>query len=119
MIKNQIIKIYSLHIKCSIKNTIISLVNDKGEVLKQWSTRSLKKIDSKKNNPYNIQLIINKINKFFYIKKINKLNIYFKGNGLAKYNIINNLKSKIQIFNIIDKNILPFNGCRQKKKKRR
>lgn len=109
-----------LHIKCSFKNTIISLTKNTGDVLKQWSTKSLKKISFKKNTPYNIQLIVYKINKYIKFKKITELNIYFKGTGLGRYNIIKNLRTKkILINDIIDKNFEPFNGCRKKKIKRR
>lgn len=110
----------SLHIQSTLKNTIISLTHFDGKLLKQWSTKSLKKINTKKNNPYNLQLIINKINKFLYLKKIKNLNIYFKGKGLGRYNVIKNLKQKrIKIYNIIDRTFTPFNGCRRKKTKRR
>ncbi len=112
-------EIFSLHVKCSIKNTIISLVTPNQCVLKQWSTKSLKKTELKKNNPYNIQLIINRINRTLFIKKIRHLNIFLKGYGIARYYIVKNLNRKIKISNIINKNTIPFNGCRQKKKKRR
>lgn len=111
-------QIFSLYIKCSIKNTIINLVNIDGKTLKQWSTKSLKKIDLKKNNPYNIYLIMQKINKFLILKKIKYLNIFFKETGIAQYYIINNLKKNLKIYNIVYNTNLPFNGCRQKKKKR-
>lgn len=110
----------NLHIKCTLKNTIISLTKNTGEVLKQWSTKSLKKTKFKKNTPYNVQLIIYKINKYIQLKKIKKLNILFKGTGLGRYNILKNLKKKkIKIGYIFDKTSMPFNGCRIKKMKRR
>ena len=40
--KNNIITA-NLYIKASLKNTIISLTKINGNVLKQWSTKSLKK----------------------------------------------------------------------------
>ena len=118
MILKKKFEIFSLHIKCSIKNTIINLVDNQGKTLKQWSTKSLKKIDLKKNNPYNIFLIINKINKYLIIKKIKYLNLFFKENGIARYYILKNLKKNLKIYNIFYNTNLPFNGCRQKKKKR-
>ena len=38
----------NLHIKCNLKNTIISLTKNDGNLLKQWSTKSLKKTKFKK-----------------------------------------------------------------------
>ena len=110
----------NLHIKCSLKNTLISLTKENGNVLKQWSTKSLKKTKFKKNTPYNVQLIVYQINQYIKIKKIKKLNIHFNGTGLGRYNILRNLqKKKIKIGYIFDKTSIPFNGCRQKKIKRR
>nr|YP_009167035.1 ribosomal protein S11 [Pythium insidiosum]YP_009167059.1 ribosomal protein S11 [Pythium insidiosum]BAS30596.1 ribosomal protein S11 [Pythium insidiosum]BAS30620.1 ribosomal protein S11 [Pythium insidiosum] len=110
----------NLHVKCSLKNTIISLTKNNGNVLKQWSTKSLKKTKFKKNTPYNVQLMVYKINKYIQLKKIQKLNIFLSGTGLGRYNILKNLKKKkIKIGAIFDKTSIPFNGCRQKKMKRR
>lgn len=118
--KKNLLVLAKLHIKCTFKNTIISLTKNTGEVLKQWSTKSLKKTKFKKNTPYNVQLIVYKINKYIQLKKIKKLNIYLKGTGLGRYNILRNLKKKkIKIISIFDTTSIPFNGCRVKKMKRR
>lgn len=110
----------NLHVKSSLKNTIISLTKNNGEVLKQWSTKSLKKTKFKKNTPYNVQLLIYKINQYIQLKKIKKINIHFKGTGLGRFNILKNIKKKyIKIKSIFDKTSKPFNGCRIKKMKRR
>lgn len=118
--KKNLLVLAKLHIKCTFKNTIISLTKNTGEVLKQWSTKSLKKTKFKKNTPYNVQLIVYKINKYIQLKKIKKLNVYLKGTGLGRYNILRNLrKKKIKIISIFDTTSIPFNGCRVKKMKRR
>lgn len=109
-----------LHVKCTFKNTIISLTKKTGEVLKQWSSKSLKKTKFKKNTPYNIQLIVYKVNKYIQLKKIKKLSVYLKGTGVGRYNILRNLKKKkFKIINVFDKTSLPFNGCRVSKMSRR
>ncbi len=118
--KKNIIVFANLHVKNAIKNTIISLTKDNGEVLRQWSTKSLKKTRFKKNTPYNIQLIVYKINKYIKLKKIKRLKINFNGSAFGRYNILKNLQKKyIKIDSIIDRTPIPFNGCRQKKMKRR
>nr|YP_010394052.1 ribosomal protein S11 [Peronospora belbahrii]DAZ88060.1 TPA_asm: ribosomal protein S11 [Peronospora belbahrii] len=117
--KNPLI-LANLHIIANLKNTIISLTNYNGNLLKQWSTKSLKKTRFKKNTPYNVQLIVNKINKYIQLKKIKKIKIYLHGTGLGRYNVLKNLKKKyIKIKYILDRTVKPFNGCRLKKKKRR
>nr|YP_004564324.1 ribosomal protein S11 [Phytophthora andina]ADK76272.1 ribosomal protein S11 [Phytophthora andina] len=116
--KNPLI-LANLHITASLKNTIISLTNYNGNILKQWSTKSLKKTRFKKNTPYNVQLIVYKINKYLQIKKIKKLKVYLHGTGLGRYNVLKNLKKNFKIRYLLDKTTKPFNGCRLKKKKRR
>lgn len=120
--KKNFIILVNLYIQATYKNTLISLTKSSGHVLKQWSTKSLKKTKFKKNTPYNVQLLIYKINKYIKIKKVQQMNIYFKGSGLGRRNIIRNLKiyqNHIAIRYIFDKTPRSFNGCRKKKKKRR
>nr|YP_010508030.1 ribosomal protein S11 [Phytophthora clandestina]UXG56375.1 ribosomal protein S11 [Phytophthora clandestina] len=116
--KNPLI-LANLHITASLKNTIISLTTSKGNLLKQWSTKSLKKTRFKKNTPYNVQLIVYKINKYLQLKKIKKLKVYLHGTGLGRYNVLRNLKKNFKVRYLLDKTIKPFNGCRLKKQKRR
>nr|YP_010394364.1 ribosomal protein S11 [Phytophthora kernoviae]UXG56221.1 ribosomal protein S11 [Phytophthora kernoviae]DAZ88372.1 TPA_asm: ribosomal protein S11 [Phytophthora kernoviae]DAZ88805.1 TPA_asm: ribosomal protein S11 [Phytophthora kernoviae] len=117
--KNPLI-LTNLHITASLKNTIISLTNTTGNLLKQWSTKSLKKTKFKKNTPYNVQLIVYKINKFLQLKKVKKLKVFLHGTGLGRYNVLRNLKKKkFKVKYLLDKTTKPFNGCRLKKQKRR
>ena len=117
--KNPLI-LSNLHVTASLKNTIISLTKSDGNLLNQWSTKSLKKTRFKKNTPYNVQLLVYKINKYLNLKKIKHLKIYLKGTGLGRYNILKNLKKKnCKVKFLIDKTPKPFNGCRLKKEKRR
>lgn len=116
--KNNLI-LTNLYVKCNIKNTLITLTKKNGNVLKQWSTKALKKTKlKKKNNTYNVQLIIYRINQYLKINRIKKINIYLKGIGIGKKNILKNLDKKIKIGYIFDKTPISFNGCRKKKIKR-
>nr|YP_010394680.1 ribosomal protein S11 [Phytophthora quercina]DAZ89117.1 TPA_asm: ribosomal protein S11 [Phytophthora quercina] len=118
--KKNFLILANLHIKASLKNTIISLTTYNGNLLKQWSTKSLKKTRFKKNTPYNVQLIVYKINKYLQLKKIKNLKIFLYGTGLGRYNVLKNLKKKnLKVKYLLDKTTKPFNGCRLKKQKRR
>jgi len=109
-----------LYIQCAIKNTIVSLTTSEGKLFKQWSSKSLKTTDLKKNTPYNIQLIAKRVKKFIFSKKIRFLKIFIKGRGAGRYNIIKHLDSKkFKVIYIFDNTKLPFNGCRLSKQKRR
>jgi small subunit ribosomal protein S11 len=109
-----------LYILCHYKNTIISLTAINGNVLKQWSTKSLKKTKFKKNTPYNVQLITSDVKQYIQTNKIKFLNVYIKGRGLGRYQVLKNLRrASFRIKYVILRNTLPFNGCRQPQKKRR
>lgn len=117
--KNSII-LCNLYIKNNLKNTLISLTNKDGNLLKQWSLRSLKDKKFKKNISYNMYLLFLKINNFLISKKIKKINIFLYGNRKNKKNIIKNFNNKkIKIFFIFNKTSISFNGCKKKKLKRR
>ena len=119
-LKKNLLILANLHITANLKNTLISLTKTNGNVLKQWSTKSLKKTKFKKNTPYNVQLIVYQINKYLQKNKIKKIKIYLHGTGLGRYNVLKNLKKKnIKVKYILDKTIKPFNGCKLKKQKRR
>lgn len=119
-ISNRITKI-SLYIKCTLKNTLITLVNDQQKVIYQTSSKSYPIKIKRKNNAYVLQKIslnILKILKNYNKKKI-KVKIYINGIGAGRYNIIKHLIKKVRVCYIKDLTNLPFNGCRPKKQKRR
>lgn len=109
----------NLHIQANYKNTIIYLTTRKGKLLKQLSTQSLKKTSYKKNTPYNINFITEKINKTLKLKRILKLNVILKGTGYGNRHVMRNLSRDIRVAYMFRKRPIPFNGCRRKKKKRR
>lgn len=110
--------IANLYIKSAFKNTILTLTDSENKPLRQWSTKSLKKIDTKKNSPYNIQRISHSMINFAQKKKIKVLKLYINGKGMGRYNVVKHLKRKFKIFYIEDITPVPFNGCRSKKKKK-
>ena len=42
-----------LYINCALKNTILSLTNEQGQLYKQWSSKSLKKTVNLSSNDRN------------------------------------------------------------------
>ena len=117
--KKNLLILVNLHVIANFKNTIISLTRFNGNLLKQWSTKSLKKTRFKKNTPYNVQLIVNKINKYLKLKKVKNLKVFFYGTGVGRFNVLRNIKRQFKVKYILDRTVKPFNGCRLKKKKRR
>lgn len=121
MDKNLKNTIFCIYIKYSFKNTIINIANYSGQMIKQWSTQSLKKIDRRKNTPYNIQEICKQIQNFIHLKKLQNFKIFLNGkkNYRRKF-ILKNLNLKnLNIIMVIDRTPIIFNGCRSKKQKRK
>lgn len=125
LLKEQVRKIilYCIHIKYSFKNTIISVTynNKTGELIKQWSTKSLKKTERRKNSTYNIQQMCFQVHKFLQNKKIKYLKLILYGKqSYKRLFIIRSLKLRsFKIFMVLDQTPIVFNGCRPKKKKRK
>lgn len=115
------VKIHHINIIYSFKNTIISINTHKNEKLKQWSTKSLKKLDRRKNSPYNIKYLCKQIVNYIKIRKLILFKIFLKGtkNYRRKF-ILKNLKvNDLNILSVIDNTPVVFNGCRPKKLKRK
>ena len=93
------------------------MTNKEGKLIKQFSTKSLKKTTYKKNTTYNINGIVFKLNSFLKFKRITKLNVVIKGIAYGRRNIVRNLDRNIRILSARYKVLRPFNGCRKKKKK--
>ena len=108
-----------IYIKCTLKNTLITVTNSKKEPIFQRSSRSYDLKIKRKNNPYILSKItfeiIDMLKKLRYVK----LGIYINGIGSGRYNILKHLTKKFKILIIEDRTRIPFNGCRAKKRKRK
>lgn len=116
--------LYRLIIQNSFKQTLIYLYNSKFEIIKQWSikTKKRKKFERRKNTKYNLLKLVRNVKYFLFKNKIIFLEITFIGTNLAHKHFLNFLldePSQVVIIRIKDKTLLPFNGCRAKKKKRK
>lgn len=108
-----------IYIKCTLKNTLITVTNSKKEPLFQKSSRSYNLKIKRKNNPYILNKITMEIVKTLKQLRYKKLGIYINGIGSGRYNILKHLVRKFRILIIEDRTSVPFNGCRAKKKKRK
>lgn len=108
-----------IYIKCTLKNTLITVTNSKKQPLFQKSSKSYDLKIKRKNNPYVLNKITFEIIEILKSLKYKQLGIYIKGVGAGRYNILKHLVKKFKIILIKDKTSIPFNGCRVKKKKRK
>ena len=107
------------HINASFNNIIISLTNNKGEVITWSSAGKMGFRGSKKNTPYAAQTAAEDVSKVALEAGLRKVKVYVKGPGNGRESAIRTLhNSGIEVTEIVDVTPLPHNGCRPPKKRR-
>jgi len=106
----------SVHIHASFNNTIITVVNGKGEVITWSSGGALGYKGSKKSTPFAAQLAANACIKTALELGIKEVSIRSRGVGPGRESVIRTFQnSEINVSNVKDITPRPFNGCRRKK----
>ncbi|MGX7576963.1 30S ribosomal protein S11 [Candidatus Vidania fulgoroideorum] len=104
---------------CTYNNTIITLTDKKGNTIGWSSSGSNKFKGSKKSTPFAAQICTEKLIKKFIEKKIDVVDVKFKGPGNGRDSILRVLNNNnINILSITDLTPIPHNGCRPPKKRR-
>ena len=107
------------HVTASFNNIIISLTNNKGEVISWSSAGKMGFRGSKKNTPYAAQTAAEDCAKNAQEAGLRKVKVFVKGPGNGRESAIRTLhNSGIEIMEIIDVTPLPHNGCRPPKRRR-
>ncbi len=107
------------HINASFNNIIISLTNNKGEVIAWSSAGKMGFRGSKKNTPYASQTDAEYVTKVSLEACLRKVKVYLKGPGNGRESAIRTIhNSGIEVTEIIDVTPLPHNGCRPPKRRR-
>ena len=107
------------HINASFNNIIISLTNNKGEVIAWSSAGKMGFRGSKKNTPYAAQTAAEDVSKVALEAGLRKVKVYVKGPGNGRESAIRTLHNNgIEVTEIVDVTPLPHNGCRPPKKRR-
>ena len=107
------------HINASFNNIIISLSNNKGEVITWSSAGKMGFRGSKKNTPYAAQTAAEDVSKVALEAGLRKVKVYVKGPGNGRESAIRTLhNSGIEVTEIVDVTPLPHNGCRPPKRRR-
>ena len=107
------------HIQATFNNLIISLTNNKGEVI-SWSSSGKNGFrGSKKNTPYAGQLSAEEAAREAHELGLRKVKVFVKGPGGGRESAIRALhNSGVEVTEIIDITPMPHNGCRPPKKRR-
>ena len=107
------------HIQASFNNIIISLTNNKGQVISWSSAGKMGFRGSKKNTPYAAQLACEDCAKVAYDLGLRRVKVYVKGPGAGRESAIRSIhNSGIEVSEIIDITPMPHNGCRPPKRRR-
>lgn len=107
------------HINASFNNIIISLTNNKGEVIAWSSAGKMGFRGSKKNTPYAAQTAAEDVSKVALEAGLRKVKVYVKGPGNGRESAIRTLHNcGIEVIEIVDVTPLPHNGCRPPKRRR-
>lgn len=108
------------HIKATFNNTMVSISDAQGNVLRTTSAGSSGFKGSRKGTPYGAQLASEEVARFvrenFEMKRIS---VRVKGPGAGRDSAIRGLRSSgLEIVSLEDCTALPHNGCRPRKKRR-
>ena len=107
------------HINATFNNIIISLTNQKGEVIAWSSAGKMGFRGSKKNTPYAAQTAAEDCAGVAQEAGLKKVKVYVKGPGNGRESAIRTLhNSGIEGTEIVDVTPLPHNGCRPPKRRR-
>lgn len=105
------------HIKASFNNTIVSITDEKGNVL-TWSTGwSVWFKGARESTPYAAQMIAEEATKkAVTLHWMESVDVYVKWIGIGREQAIRGLISGwVEISAIFDITPIPHNGCRKKK----
>ena len=107
------------HINASFNNIIVSLTNNKGEVISWSSAGKMGFRGSKKNTPYAAQLAAEDAAKAAQEAGLRKVKVFVKGPGNGRESAIRSLHNGgIEVTEIVDVTPVPHNGCRPPKRRR-
>ena len=107
------------HVTASFNNIIISLTNNKGEVIAWSSAGKMGFRGSKKNTPYAAQVAAEDAAKEAYDYGLRKVKVFVKGPGSGRESAIRSLHNAgIEVTEINDVTPMPHNGCRPPKRRR-
>ena len=108
------------HIRATFNNIIISMTNEKGDVISWSSAGKMGFRGSKKSTPYVAQVVASNCAKKAFDMGLRRVEVFVKGPGSGRESAIRAIhqSSGIEVTRIRDITPLPHNGCRPPKRRR-
>ncbi|RPG53157.1 MAG: 30S ribosomal protein S11 [Flavobacteriales bacterium TMED84] len=107
------------HIQASFNNIIISITNNKGQVISWSSAGKMGFKGSKKNTPYAAQVAAEDCAKVAIDLGLKRVKVFVKGPGAGRESAIRSIHNTgLLVSEIVDVTPLPHNGCRPPNKRR-
>ena len=107
------------HIKSSFNNTIISISDQKGDIIAWASAGNVGFKGSRKSTPYAAQMAAELAARRAMEHGVRKVDVQVKGPGSGRETAIRSLQNAgIEVTGIKDVTPIPHNGCRLMKRRR-
>lgn len=108
-----------VHIQCSFNNTIVSITDDRGNVLCWASAGNTGFKGTKKGTPFAAQMTATKVGRRAVELGVKQVAVFVKGPGPGRETAIRALQAAgLQVISIKDVSPIPHNGCRPPKARR-
>lgn len=119
-VKNKIVpSLGNVYVSSTSNNTIISITDEKGNILYNGSTGMYGFKGSRKSTPYAATKVSEELGSKAYTAGLREVNIFVKGIGQGRVSAIKAMKiSGIKVLSITDRTPIPHNGCRPRKRRR-
>lgn len=109
----------NVYISSGNNNTLMSITDEKGNVLYNGSTGMFGFKNSRQATPYAATKVAEETGLKAFNAGVKEVNVFVKGTGMGRINAIKALKvSGLKVLSITDTTPLPHNGCRPSKKRR-
>ena len=107
------------HIKSSFNNTIISITDQRGDVIAWASAGNVGFKGSRKSTPFAAQMAAEKAARSAMEQGVRKVDVQVKGPGSGRETAIRSIQQAgIEVTGIKDCTPIPHNGCRLNKRRR-
>ena len=107
------------HIKSSFNNTIISITDQRGDVIAWASAGNVGFKGSRKSTPYAAQMAAEQAARRAMEHGVRKVDVQVKGPGSGRETTIRSIQQAgIEVTGIKDCTPIPHNGCRLNKRRR-